>query len=121
MTIYQRSLQVWSLLVAAARQRRRYTYLEVANILGYPHAPVVVPFLDTIFWYCVEQGLPPLTVLVVRQDTRQPGDGYLVDVDVETDTERVYAFDWFGVEPPETKDFRETRQRQKQLKVQLGS
>ena len=64
-------------------------------------------FLGPVMYYCREQQLPPLTVLVVNQDTGLPGSGLTTLEDVNLDRERVFAHDWFQVEPPETDDFRE--------------
>lgn len=102
---YQRSLQIWSLLIVAARERRSYTYGLVAQILGMGGAGVMSQFLGPIMWYCEDNGLPPLTVLVVNQDTGLPGDGLTTLENVNIDRERVFNYNWFSIEPPETNDF----------------
>ena len=105
MTRYQRSLQIWMLLVVAAKERKSYTYGDVAKILGMGGAGVLGQFLDPIMRYCEDHKLPPLTVLVVNQDTGLPGEGLTTLENVNVDRERVFAYDWFSIEPPETKDF----------------
>ena len=107
MTRYQRALQIWSLLVCAAKDRRTYTYGEVAAVLGMGGAGVLANFLGPIMYYCRERQLPPLTVLVVNQDTGLPGSGLSTLENVNVDRERVFAHDWFQTEPPETGDFEE--------------
>ena len=77
MTRYQRSLQIWAVLVCGARERRSYTYGDIAKILGMKGAGVMAQFLGPIMWYCENNDLPPLTVLVVNQETGLPGKGYL--------------------------------------------
>lgn len=107
MTRFQRALQLWSLLVCAARDRRTYTYAELASALGMGGAGVMAQFLGPVMYYCREQQLPPLTVLVVNQDTGLPGSGLTTLESVNLDRERVFARDWFQMEPPETRDFEE--------------
>ncbi|MDE2932721.1 MAG: hypothetical protein OXS47_02485 [Chloroflexota bacterium] len=52
----------------------------------------VVPGLTVIQDHCEEHGLPPLTILVVNKDTRQPGEGFLAkNRGREPD---VFAFGW---------------------------
>ena len=74
-TRYQRSLQIWTLLVCAARERKSLTYGDVARALGMKGAGVMSSFLDPIMRYCARNGYPPLTVLVVNQKTGLPGGG----------------------------------------------
>ena len=101
----QRSLQIWSILVCAARDRRTYTYGDLADILGFGGAGVMGPMLDPIMRLCRDRGLPPLTVLVVNGTTGKPGDGIVLDGQAAAERERVFGYDWFSVEPAETVDF----------------
>ena len=105
MTRFQRALQIWSLLVCAAGDRRTYTYGDLASALGMGGAGVMAQFLDPIMRYCLERQLPPITVLVVNQETGLPGSGLTTLEDVNRDRERVFAHRWFQMEPPETGDF----------------
>ena len=105
MTIYQRSLQIWMLLVCAARERKSFTYGEIATILGMQGAGVMGRFLGPIMRYCEENDLPPLTVLVVNQNSGLPGPGLETTFDIDSDRERVFKWDWFDSPPPETHDF----------------
>ena len=66
--------------------------------------------LGSIMWFCRDHNLPPLTVLVVNSTTGRPGDGILLDHDADAARERVFGFDWFSIEPPETEDFRTARE-----------
>lgn len=110
MTRYQRSLQIWTLLVVAAKERKTYTYGDVAEILGMGGAGVMAQFLGPIMWYCQDKKLPPLTVLVVNQGTGLPGEGLTTLENVNEDRERVFTYDWFSIEPPETKEFEKANQ-----------
>lgn len=105
MTRYQRASQIWSLLVCAARERKTYTYGKIADILGFGGAGTMAPILGCIMWFCDENELPPLTVLVVNQDTGLPGDGLITAKNVNEKREEAFNFDWFGKEPPQNADF----------------
>jgi hypothetical protein len=107
MTRYQRSLQIWTLLVSASLERRTYRYGDIAETLGMKGSGVLAQFLGPIMWFCEANKLPPLTVLVVNQDTGLPGDGLTTIENVNQDRESVFRFDWFAIEPPETESFRE--------------
>ncbi|MDO9529874.1 MAG: hypothetical protein Q7J27_12070 [Syntrophales bacterium] len=104
MTRYQRASQIWSLLICAARNRKTYTYGDIADILGFGGAGVMAPILGCIMWFCKENDLPPLTVLVVNQETGLPGQG-LTTLEEVNDREAVFNFNWFGIEPPQNDDF----------------
>ncbi len=105
MTRYQRSMQIWSLLICAANDRKTYTYGDIAEILGMKGAGVMAQFLGPIMWLCEDSKCPPLTVLVVNQETGLPGDGLTTIENVNKDRENVFNFDWFSVEPPSLEDF----------------
>jgi alkylated DNA nucleotide flippase Atl1 len=94
-----RALQIWQILVAYARERRTLTYGMVAKLLGYEGAGTLAPILGHIMFYCIQQELPPLTVIVVNQETGLPGQG-LIEADLNRDRERVFNYDWFGLYPP---------------------
>ena len=112
MTKYQRALQIWALLVCAARERKTYTYGEVAGILGWKGAGVMAQFLDPVMRYCEHHDLPPLTTLVVNQATGLPGEGLSTVGDVNADREKVFGYEWFSVAPPESADFSNAASRQ---------
>jgi len=105
MTRYERASQVWSLLVCAAQERKSYRYGDVAEILGFGGAGVLSQILGCIMWYCDEQELPPLTVLVVNQESGLPGEGLTTLEEVNEDREAVFNYGWFEVRPPQNGDF----------------
>lgn len=57
-------------------------------------------------WFCQEKQLPPLTVLVVNQETGLPGEGLSTLGEVNRDRESVFNFNWFSIEPPQNADFK---------------
>ena len=107
MTKYQRAMQIWMILVCAARERKTYTYGKLASILGMNGAGVLSQLLDPVMRFCNNNKYPPLTVLVVNKDTGVPGTGLSTIVAVNTDRENVFNFPWFEREPPQISDFEE--------------
>ncbi len=105
MTKYQHAMQIWMILVCAARERKTYTYGQLASILGFKGAGVLSQQLDPVMRFCNKNKYPPLTVLVVNQDTGLPGSGLSTITNVNTDREEVFNFDWFELEPPQISDF----------------
>jgi alkylated DNA nucleotide flippase Atl1 len=94
-----RALQIWQILIAKASNRQTLTYGQLAKILGFQGAGTLAPILGHIMYYCQQENLPPLTVIVVNQKTGLPGDG-LTNADLNADREAVFQYDWFGVFPP---------------------
>ena len=105
MTRYQRASQIWTLLVTAAKDRKTYTYGDLANVLSFGGAGVFAPILDCIMRFCKEKNLPPLTILVVNKTTGLPGEGLTTIDEVNRDREAVFNYDWFSLEPPQNEDF----------------
>ena len=78
MNIYQRSQQLWSVLVLAAKNRQTLTYTMVSDATGL-HRPGVGDALFPIQFYCEQKGLPALTALVVKEVNGIPGEGLEVE------------------------------------------
>ena len=94
-----RALQIWQILISAARNRQLLTYGILASMLGYERAGVLAQPLGHIMYYCQQNELPPLTILVVNQDTGVPGEG-LTGADLNADRESVFRYDWYSIIPP---------------------
>ncbi len=94
-----RALQIWQILIAKASNRQTLTYGMLAQLLGFKGAGVLAPILGHIMFYCQQNNLPPLTVIVVNQKTGLPGEG-LTDADLNADREAVFKYDWFDLYPP---------------------
>ena len=103
MNQYQRAHQLWSVLILAAKNRQTLTYAMAEKITGLP-ARGVGKSLYPIQYYCEQHTpkLPPLTVLVVKQDSGLPGKG-LVVADFAKSLQEVFAFGWFLHTAPESK------------------
>lgn len=89
-----RALQIWQILIAKASNRQTVTYGIFADLLGFHGAGVLAHMLGHIMFYCQQNDLPPLTVIVVNQDTGLPGEG-LSGADLSADRERAFNFRWF--------------------------
>jgi putative restriction endonuclease len=92
---YQRAFRAWPVLTETAAHHTKITYVGIGDRLGIHHRPVRY-VLSVIQDYCLEEKLPPLTILVVNQRFRQPGEGFIAwDVDdLEQGYDRVYAYPW---------------------------
>ncbi len=101
-----RALQIWQILIGAARNRQILTYGILSDMLGYRGAGVLAQQLGHIMYYCQQNELPPLTILVVNQDTGLPGEG-LTGADLNADRESVFRYDWYSIIPPTPEELRE--------------
>ena len=108
-----RAQQVWTILIGAASNRQTMTYLELAIRMGFKEnvpARVTAPYMDAVARYCQQAGLPPLTVLVVGQNTGIPGDGLLPfipeDSTYDAEREKVYQCQWHQMVVPSPDEFR---------------
>lgn len=101
-----RALQMFLLLAGAARERKTLTYIQIAHAIGYKGAGVLGRPLGHIAYWCLENGLPPLTVLAVNEKTGLPGDEYIGPGDLHADRERVFAFDWVDLIPPTAEELK---------------
>lgn len=98
MTAHQRAHQLWSLLAYAASNRQTLTYSFLGKLVGLP-AAAIGRSLYPIQYFCKQQGLPPLTVLVVNQATGRPGEGLDVD-DFAKMVQEVFEFNWLSYKSP---------------------
>ena len=111
-TRYTRALQIWQILIAqAVCSEQTITYGALAKILGFKGAGTLGNFLDPVMRYCREKGLPPLTVIVVNQETGKLGPGLPGIVDRNTDQDRVFNYPWFSIIPPTPQEFEEAHKK----------
>jgi len=70
-----RACKAWDILVALAPHGKIISYEELAKALGtHPRADRFV--LELIQRHCIENCLPPLTILIVNKQTNEPGPGF---------------------------------------------
>ncbi|MCV2362982.1 hypothetical protein LNV23_05885 [Paucibacter sp. DJ1R-11] len=91
----ERSSQIWAVLAWAARSRQNITYSQLAQATG-AFTGGLGAWLEPIQSYCIINKLPPLTVLVVQQESGMPGSGFTgaTAAELATAQARVYAFSW---------------------------
>jgi hypothetical protein len=91
----ERSAQIWSVLAWAAKSRQNITYSQLAQVTG-AFTGGLGAWLEPIQSYCIIKELPPLTVLVVQQDSGMPGSGFIGASagDLAKAQARVFAFNW---------------------------
>lgn len=96
----ERAARVWPILVEAAKSSGTVSYGFLAKKLGTHHRPIRF-VLSEIQDYCLEEKLPPITILVVNQ-RGVPGEGFIAwDVDdLEHGFQKVYSYPWDSVENP---------------------
>ncbi len=105
-TTAEHALQFWQILIALAANRQTITYRLLAERTGMvtpagQAMTLTVPrVLGRIMTYCATHDLPPLTVLVVNQETGKPGQGLSTTIDHDADRERVYGYPWYLLVPP---------------------
>lgn len=105
----KRAEQIWLILSSKASNRQTITYDSLARAMGYRAskgiARVLGKKLGHVAYYYKQNRIPPLTVIVVREDTGLPGKGYPGDAStVCSDQESVFRFKWFSVVPPTPKE-----------------
>jgi len=110
MKIPERSAQVWSLLALAATHRQTLTYELVGKLTGM-HAAGLGPILEPIQSYCMLNGLPPLSALVVGKSTGLPSPGFVAATDVPREFIRVFEHDWIGTRCPSPEELTAAAQR----------
>ena len=104
MTRAERAQQLWSVLALAATNRQVLTYDIVARLTGV-HRPGLGDMLRPIQQYCTENNLPPLTVLVVSEQTGSPGEGFIGAADIPTAQMRVFQYPWLDTTAPTAEQF----------------
>ena len=107
----KRALQIWSVLVLSASSQRILSYKTLAKLTGLAIQGFAEP-LGRVAQYCKSEGVPPLTVIVVTEETGMPGEGYPhhnEPLQIFEDQARVFVFDWLGREAPPADKFEKWR------------
>ena len=92
MTAPERASQIWPVLLLAAKNRQILNYDLLADLIGVPR-PGLGQLLEPIQSYCLLNGLPPLTVLVVSSKTGLPGRGFIAAADIPSTLMKVFKKD----------------------------
>jgi len=90
----QRALQLWPLLVFAARTNSVLSYDTVQEMTGLvrqnPNA------LGHIAFYCMKKRLPLLSSLVVNQKSGNPESEFYDGMDIAAEHRRCFVHDWLA-------------------------
>lgn len=105
-----RALQIWQILISLAYNWQNITYGQLAEMIEHNSPHTMNVLLEPIMRYCIQEDLPPLTVLVINNETGKPGAG------IEWDTEKypteniarmaVFKRQWFHIIPPTAEELR---------------
>ncbi|MFH1674857.1 MAG: hypothetical protein ABIF87_15755 [Pseudomonadota bacterium] len=102
-----RAIQSWQYLIGKARNRQLVKYSELANLMGYTDCRSLTSILGHLMFFCEQEGLPPLTIIVVNSGGC-PGEGFTQVGRNELDIgrERTFNYDWFSVYPPSPEELK---------------
>ena len=116
--LHVQAQRIWLILTAWARLRKKtIEYGKLAKLMGKdPRAGHTLGRqLGIVGYYCLNNELPPLNIIVVGQQTGAPGAEAVVTEGktVRADQKAVFKTDWFAIRSPSLKDLRETREEMK--------
>jgi putative restriction endonuclease len=96
----ERARLAWEVLISVAKARQTITYGELGARISVHHRAIRY-VLGPIQDYCMESGLPPLTILVVNGSGR-PGTGFIAHDpnDLESGFEAVWPYPWNQAQNP---------------------
>jgi putative restriction endonuclease len=96
----KRAYEAWIVLINCASKKEKITYKNLGEKIGIHHRAVKHP-LERIQTYCLEEKLPPLTILVTNQ-SGQVGQGFIAwDIDdYETGFMKVCEYSWELIDNP---------------------
>jgi len=112
MTKSERASQIWAVLAWAAKNRQMLTYGHLSKLIGVPTAGLG-QLLEPIQSYCLLEKLPPLTILVVQQDSGVPGTGFTGTNPAEYAKAymEVYEYDWLEHGSPKAEKLEQAIQK----------
>lgn len=103
-----RAQQIWQILISYASNKQLVTYGELADIIGFGGAGVLAHPLGHIMNYCQKNELPPLTSIVINQESGAPGVGLTAIQEYNSlDLARidVFHYEWYKIIPPVVEDY----------------
>jgi len=91
----ERATQIWAVLAWSATHRQNITYSQLAQVTG-AFTGGLGKLLEPIQSYCLLKDLPPLTILVVQQESGLPGSGFTGATagDLAAAQAKVFSFNW---------------------------
>jgi hypothetical protein len=110
----QRALQLWSLLVLAARTQTILSYGMVAHMTGLANEHPDP--LGYIAFYCMQHKLPLLSLLEVSPDTGNPAADFYGNIDIAAEQRRCFVYPWLEEPVPTLEQLREAWNNREKLK-----
>jgi hypothetical protein len=106
-----RALQAWQYLIGKASNRQIVKYDELRTLMGYPTNNPLTSILGCIMFFCEQNGLPPLSIIVVNR-YGVPGEGFTAEKmkDYHQRREDVFNYNWFTIVPPTIDEFQMARE-----------
>lgn len=107
---------VWNVLSGFVlfEKNKTITYGELAQLLGYEARAgrTLTEALGIVSFYCLHNGLPPLSCIVVSKMTGRPGWEGMIPQDstLEFEQERVWNTEWHLYRTPSVNTFRKARE-----------
>lgn len=98
----QRAFLAWNVLIEVASAKSiGITYSDLGKKVGIHHR-AVRHVLGKVQDYCLENKLPPLTILVINKGTSKPGGGFIAwDVDnADEGIKQVHEYNWKNLKNP---------------------
>ena len=95
----ERAAQIWPVLAWAATSRQVLRYRILGKLIGVP-ARGLGQLLEPVQSYRLLHGLPPLTILVVSEDTGLPSSGFTAASDISKTQLSVFQHDWLDAGAP---------------------
>jgi hypothetical protein len=111
MRIHERAAQIWPVLTLAARNRQVLTYDLLGKLIGVPRQGLG-RLLEPIQSYCMVRALPPLTILVVSEETGIPGTGFIAAADIPRTQVEVFGHNWLSGDVPTPDDLEQAVKQQ---------
>ena len=119
--VYVQAQQIWLILTAHAVLRSKtkrngfrkglLSYGDLAELMGKDRRAgiTLARQLGIVGYYCLEHELPPLNVVVVNQDTGDPGADVVLTPgsSVKRDQRSVLKYPWFNLRPPSIKSLKD--------------
>lgn len=100
-----RAVQIWQILVSMAHNRQSTTYSQLSKLLGFTRTVRLTESLGSIMYYCNQNELPPLTVLIVSEKTGVPKEGLMLPGEENREREKVFKYNWYNIYPPTREEF----------------
>jgi len=100
-----RAVQIWQILVGMAHNRQSVTYSQLSKLLGYTKNANMAEPIGRIMYYCDQNRLPQLTVLIVNEKTGIPKEGLMLPGEENQEREKVFNYNWYNIYPPSKEDF----------------